>query len=354
MKKTLILLGLCISFCISWSQTDVAIAIQEGIALHDQGNYEAAIEKYDIALKIDASSYKATYEKSLSLMSLKKYEEAEQLLRHVLKESKDPEYRRLAYVSYGTIKDFQGLPDKSIDIYNKGIKEFPESYLLHYNKGITLNGLGKKEESIASFKNSVRLNPYHASSHHAMAWLTSSENRIARLLALFTFLLIEPQSGRAKQNANELNRLLTQHISKNENGNVTINITMDMLDPKKNKGKEDDFSTAELMMALLFTDSKVEDSLGLKTAADKLGYKLQMIFSSISENNKKSRGFFSNLYVPMMMEMKERGFVTTACYIALQSTNDSEITTWLKDNPEKIDSFFGWFKNYQWTKASKG
>src|SRR5215204_2356214 len=116
MKKTVTLLGLCVCFFTSWSQTDVASAIQEGIVLHDKGDYDAAIEKYDIALRFDVSSHKARYEKSLSLMSLKKYHEAEQLLKQVLKEAKDPEYRRLAYVNYGTIRDYQGLPHESLKI----------------------------------------------------------------------------------------------------------------------------------------------------------------------------------------------------------------------------------------------
>jgi tetratricopeptide (TPR) repeat protein len=349
MKKTVALLCFISSFLCSWSQTDAATAIKEGVALHDKGDYNGAIEKYDIALKIDGSNDQAMYEKSLSLMVLKKYSDAEDLLKLILKKSKNPEYRRLAYVNYGTIKDYQGVPDQSINVYNRGIKEFPESYLLHFNKGITLNGLGKKEEAIVSFKNSVSLNPLHTSSHHALAWLTESENRIPRLLSLFSFLLITSHGERATKNANELNRLLTQNITKNEDGNVTINISADMLDPKKTR-KEDNFSSADLVMSLLFDDPKVEDSLGLKTVADKLSYKMQRIVNVLGETNEKSKGFFKNFYVPMMLEMKQKEFVTTACYIVLSSTNDPQVTNWLNENTEKTESFYAWFKNYQWNR----
>lgn len=347
MKKIVLLFWLCTFYLIAWSQTETEKAIQEGIDLHDKGDYTGAIAKYDQALQEDQSNYKVMYEKSFSLIALKMYDQAEELVKGVLKKSRDPEYRVLAYINYGTIKDYQGLPGKSIEIYNKGIKEFPGHFLLHFNKGITLNSQQKPEEALVSFKNAVRLNPMHASSHYAIARLVGHQHRIPALLSLFSFLLIERQGSRATKNAAEFIRLLTPDVTKNENGNVTINIDMSLIDPK-NKKKEDDFSSADLMMSLIFSDSKVEDSLGLKTIADKLGFKMQSIINVIDETSQKPRGFFKSFYVPMVVEMKKKELITTAVYVALSSTKDSEVTDWLEQNKEQVDSFYAWFKNYQW------
>jgi tetratricopeptide (TPR) repeat protein len=84
------------------------------------------VAKYDAALKLEPSNGKAMYEKSYSLIELKKYAESAELLKTILKDSKDPEYRKLSYVNYGTVLDYMGDKSKSLEIYDKGMKEFPK------------------------------------------------------------------------------------------------------------------------------------------------------------------------------------------------------------------------------------
>ena len=50
--------------------------IQEGVALHDEGKYEQAIEKYQEALKLNPSCVQATYEISLSYLAMQDFENA--------------------------------------------------------------------------------------------------------------------------------------------------------------------------------------------------------------------------------------------------------------------------------------
>ncbi len=48
--------------------------ISEGVELHDEGEYEGAIDRYLEALEIDSTSVRANYELSLSYLALKDYE----------------------------------------------------------------------------------------------------------------------------------------------------------------------------------------------------------------------------------------------------------------------------------------
>lgn len=345
MKKALLLITALLILSTCFSQEELKQLIDEGIALHDKGDFTGAIAKYDAAIKMDPSNVQATYEKAYSLMELKKYDEALTLMKTVLAETKNAEYRRLAYVSYGTILDYKGDKKEAVEVYERGIKEFPDSYLLHFNKGITQSGMNKPEEAMKSFQESVSLNPFHASSHNALARLQYDKNRIPAVLAFFTFLLIEPRGKRAEQNLELLNKLLFKGISKGENGNVTISIDTDMLNKKK-KNKEDDFSSAELMLSLLGADNTVADSLGAQNDADRLSYKMQMLIGMIQETKSKAKGFFKNFYVPMLTEMKEKNFMKTASYVAMSSSGNKEITDWLENNRDAMQEFISWYKGY--------
>jgi tetratricopeptide (TPR) repeat protein len=321
--------------------------INEGVALHDKGEYNNALLQYDQALRLEPANYMAMYEKSYSLMALKRYDDATDLLKKVLKDSKDPDIRKLCYVNYGSILDYQGEGKKSIKIYKEAIKEFPDEYLLYFNKGVTEQGMNETEDAVESFKDALRKNPYHASSHNALGRLVAGESRISGVLSMVSFLVIEPTSQRGKQNMELLNKLLMKGIEKKDDKNTVITIDAGLLD-KKNKPKEDDFSSAEFMLSLMSANDKVADSLGAKTDADRLSYRFQLLIGMLDKEDKKDKGFFKTFYVPMYAEMKEKNHVTTACYIALASSGKDDINQWLKDHKTEVENFYKWFKGYIW------
>lgn len=208
--------------------------------------------------------------------------------------------------------------------------------------------MNENQKAKDCFQQSVSLNPFHASSHNILARLEFEQNRIPAVLACFSFLLMESQGNRAKENLALLKQLLYRGVTKGENGNVTISIPSSSLDKKK--GKIDDFGTAEFMLSLMASDASIPDSIGAKNDADRLSYKMQMLISVISETDKKDKGFFKNFYVPMMVEMKSRNLVQTASYIAMSTAGDADISKWLSENETAVAEFYDWLKSYKWSK----
>lgn len=344
MKHIIISFLLVIFSQLAFSQGEADQLVKEGVSLHKKGNYTGAIAKFDAAIQLQPTHEEAMYEKSLSLVTLKRYDEAADLLNKILKESKDPQIRRLSYVNYGTVLDYKGEKKQSLKVYDDGIKEFPQSYLLYYNKGITEAGLGYMDDAISSFKSSVRRNPLHASSHHALGILLADKNRIPALLSMFCSLLIEPEGKRAEQNLVSLDKLIMRGVSRKDDKNVTISLDPSALDKKKSK--EDDFGTAELMLSLLAAN--VPDSLKTKTDADRMSYQIKTLIAVIDESDKKDKGFYKNFYIPFYVDMKKNDLITTACFIAMTSSGKEDILSWQKENKEKVDSFFDWLEKYKW------
>ena len=85
----------------------------------------------------------------------------------------------------GTIFEYTGNTPKAIEIYQKAIKEYPYEYLLHYNLGISYLNTEQFREAQNCFKESLRCNPYHASSHMQLGKTSgSTKNNIPELCYL--------------------------------------------------------------------------------------------------------------------------------------------------------------------------
>ena len=99
MKTKRILFLLMAIFAISFAygqETDekyekADVLRKEGIALHDQGKYEEAIQKYEEGLKLLPYNSSLIYEKAYSLTAMGKKAEAKKLLEKLFKKGKTDE-----------------------------------------------------------------------------------------------------------------------------------------------------------------------------------------------------------------------------------------------------------------------
>ncbi len=101
MPKLIFLIAFLCSSIALVAQQDVKQLIEEGVALHDKQDFEGAIKKYDEVLAIDKNNYLAQYEKSLTLMYMKRYDECIALCKWLLEKDPKNELTPSVYVSYG-------------------------------------------------------------------------------------------------------------------------------------------------------------------------------------------------------------------------------------------------------------
>lgn len=112
--------------------------VTEGIALHDKGEYDKAIEKYKEALSLDPKNTGALYEMMYSYFSKQDYKEALRLSEEGAKEK--GRFRPAFFMMIGNVQDQLGNPAAAIKAYEAGLKESPNDSLLHFNLGVTLYG----------------------------------------------------------------------------------------------------------------------------------------------------------------------------------------------------------------------
>jgi tetratricopeptide (TPR) repeat protein len=347
MRITLLVLLSAIPFLSAYSQSDGSSAdlLKQGVALHDKKDYEGAIKLYDEIIKNDPNHFAAQYEKSFSLYSLGKYEECINLCKAIIKQFPKEEDGRKVYVNYGSSLDAIGKPAEAVRIYSEGIKKFPNSYLLYFNRGITQYLQKEVDKATADFQRSVSLNPIHASSHQFLAYCVIAKNKIAAAMSLATFLMIEPQGQRAEKNLKIFLQLIGSNVEKKDEKNITITLSPDVLDKKRNK--EDDFGMTEMLLSMNVALDLGDEKKNLGPA-QKLKEKLDII-AGISAGGKK-KGFFTKFYLPFFKQLSADSLAQTAAYIIYGSSAEEEIQNWIKENKTSTDAFYSWLDNYAWIK----
>lgn len=324
--------------------------VENGMTFHDKGDYEKALLIYDNALELDQDNFMALAEKAYTYLSMEKYDEAIKYCKTAIEKHPGEEELKTVYVTYGNALDNSNKTISALEIYDEGIKIFPDFYLLYFNKGITLTGLERYEESLQYFQKSVLLNPRHPGSHNALARISRIKNmRIPALLAYCRFFVLEPEGSRARENLASVQEIMNGSATQTGKNAVTINIDPAMLKDTTEDGAriENCFSTTDLLLSL--TSALDYDKKNKKNSeVEQFIRKLETVCSTLKETQKDNFGFYWEYYVPYFVEMNDKNYLETFAYLVFASSDDSGVSKWLKTHETELKEFYAWSKEFEW------
>lgn len=321
---------LCFFMSISYAQTSVDVdskkIIQKGVAFHDEKKYAEAIIEFKKVNSNDtnfvlasvelANTYIADEQDSLAVIVCDQ--------ASVLPSSLAPSL--LLYKANAL--DKMGKIDEAIKFYNEGIKKYPLNNSFYFELGILKYRQEKYAETHDLMVQSIKCNPYHASSHHVMANLALKQGKlIPAMLAWQYYLLLDNSSARAKSIVAELEK-----IAKNE---------YEFEDIVKLEGlsEQDDFSELEaLVKSKVALTDKYKSKIKLKFNITK---QMQLIFEKI-EVNKSDKGFYMEFYASLFQAMNKNNYFEPYAYGILGGFDNSDVNSWLKKNKEESEKFSSW------------
>ncbi len=319
-----------------------AAAIRAGVALHDGGDYDGAIRKYESVLAENPSNITALYEMGFSYSAKKEYRKSlETAYRGA--EYKSPQLPAF-YLLIGNNLDILGETDKAVEVFKKAIKQFPGDGMLHYNLAVAHRNKGRLDEAKKSLKAGLAAAPGHASSHLMLAAIFNDTGyKTPALLAAARFLSIEPASQRSPAAVRLVRALLAGGASAGSKPG-TINLTLEA-DVKKDEG---DFAAVDTVLglsaALALTDKEQE-----KTEVQKLVGQFETALAVLAERSEKKQSqFVPQYYVPYFVEMKRRGHAEAFFYHALQSSGLPGVREWIDANGGRVMQFLIWSKRFEW------
>lgn len=327
------------------------LAIKQGIALHDKGRYDEAIEYYEQVLAENPDCAAAMYERALSYYNKGDIRKATEIAL------KGSEYKSselpLFYGFLGNVLDDRNEPQKAIALYREGIKilEEEKSYAaglssLYYNLGVTHVRQKQYDESRRALKKSVENNFGYASPNYLLAVVFNQTNyKIPALLAAARLLSLELNTQRSRAAAaifDDALRAGAAQVGKDKPN--TINIFVDVNAPTD----EGDFSSLSLILGFVNaggTDGLEENKN--KTAEELFASKVDSLIEFLATDKKTRSTFAGKNYFPFMLEMKKRDFVKIFSYLVLQQAGNREAEKWLAENRPKTQQFLVWAKSYK-------
>jgi len=330
-KLKLLLFSILLSFQV-FAQGELDELIQQGVEYHEAGKYDEAIKEYEKALQIDEKSAAAMYELSFSYFSKGDFQSSVKYADAVI--DQDQDYVKEAMLIKGSALDNQGLAKQAILVYEAAAKKYPYDYLLFYNLGLTYYGLKNYVESESALLAALDLNPDHASSHLLLAYLKVNQGkRIEPILVLYTFLLLEPDTERARQAYQLLVELQKQGVSKEDDQNTHINLEIG----------ENEFQTVELMLSLQEASQQLKSD-EKKSEVEFFIQKTEALIMTLEGLKKDKTGVWWEFYADLLFRIEKAEHLKAFCYYISWTSPEKAVTEWLEGNQKNLEAFGNWLQ----------
>ena len=309
--------------------------ISEGVKYYDSRNYDAAVQQYQKALKIDSKSELANYELALTYAAMKDYRAALSYCEVAIEAN--GKNMLAAYLIKGSCLDELGQTEESIKLFEKGIKKFGYDHLLCYNLGMDYYRMGDLVKAQEIIEHGIETKKSHASSHMLLGYVLADQGmKVKSILALHYFLLLEPTSNRSEKAYALLMKQMGGNVQRKEGEENTINIYVD-------PNADPEFSSAELMLSMLSVSSTLEENKD-KTAEEMFIENTKSMFIVMGElKKKKNKGLYWEFYIPLFDELAHSTVLDAYCYYISQQSNEVA-AKWMEEHQDHFNELVEWFK----------
>ena len=145
------------------AQTQIATLTQQGIALHQQGNFPEAQVIYEQVLLMQPNHFDALQLLGVLFAQVKKYPQAVEFLSKALEIN--PNHAG-AYSNRGiALKELKQF-DEALASYDQAILIKPDYLDAYSNRGNVLKELSRFDEALASYDQAIKINPDYAEAYY--------------------------------------------------------------------------------------------------------------------------------------------------------------------------------------------
>lgn len=303
---------------------DYASVYEKVIETSENGDYEKTIEHLNQISKNDSTYCSVLVSKSYYLMSLKRYEDAIALTNEGLN-TDCYDLHSSYYINKVASYLRQDKSQEALNTCEAGLKRFPQNKTLWYNKGVSLEGIGKIEEAVAAYQKTIILDPYYRKSYLQLGNICYKQELISQALMCFNmYLLLKPDADNAFDTLKSLNNVVQ---SKNENS--------------KDPGiavSADDESFEEIDLILnnrIALNEKYDTGNEIKIALTKQNHALLESLKSFSGNG----GFWDSKFVPYYQWVVDQGLFDAFTYTLSYSIENEAYKKIIEKEIDEIQEF---------------
>lgn len=358
MKKIYILLLFILFYPPLYAQKSEQNLITEGVNLHDSGEYQKAIEKYQQALSVNPKSQQAIYEMALSYLELKDYEKASEYSTQVI-DADDKNLSMLAYCVKSEALTEMNQTDKAIELLKEAIRKHGDHYLLHFNLALNYYKINDTGNTLSHVKKAIDLNKSNSDAFLLNAYALNDVGLwVQSILSFQMFLLTEPDSQRSKNAFEEMlqtmrikpasekpveRSFIHQQLYRNPSA-----IHPDRIPPltiEQGLNRNYIYHAITTTLDSLKTHNEEPD---LYTTFTEVNKAVLTVLEKENDGTKEKNAFWT-FYVPFFSHILHSDYFETYCrYISVSYFPES--LEWWNNNKAKAEDFLNWFENGE-TKA---
>ena len=326
--------------------------IQEGIELHDAGEYEEAIDRYNEALEQDSTHMLAVYEISLSYLALKDFENAS-LFSTLVIDSNNEQLSPGAYAVKSESLAGMKMVDEAIDLLYEGLEKNGDNSLLHFNLALNFFEKGDIDKTIEHVKTAIDLDKTHSGAFLLNAYALKDNGLwVQSILSFQMFLLLEPDSKRSKNAFAEMlqtmqlreeeepveRSFIQQQLFKNISDSALAQQDIPPLTTHNGLNRNLVYNAiTSVKDSLNAISEEISDFNLFKT----VNMEIMKVLEKESKNS--NEGILWTFYIPFFSRIAHSDYYDTYCrYISV--SYDPESFEWWGNNSESALNFILWFE----------
>lgn len=313
------------------------VLVDSAIVKMDKGEIEASRCLLESAISNSPNHFRANYELAYLYTMLKQYDLGIKVLKNI-EGSKDVTDRY--YQLLGTLYDYKGMTDLSIEKYKEGIVKFPNSGRLYVELGMMHHKSNNVMKALNYYELGILADPMFSSNYYyAGLVLLNSSEPVWGLMYGEIFMNLEPHTERSKT--------MSKYMFETIKTNVCLTDTAFVASFTKENQLQFDSSSMSLEMPFPLLYQTCFNSAGRKAIEEGLDtleiYTVGKIHEYQIEHGKMYYNINCNdpLYIHLL-QIQNAGFMEAYCMHLYHGGAISDYFGWLSMNKDYYMEFFKW------------
>jgi antitoxin component YwqK of YwqJK toxin-antitoxin module/Tfp pilus assembly protein PilF len=336
MKLFLIVFYLLVLSLQSFSQKDAPIHSHDLAAsadeLLDSGEYKKALAIFEQIDRNDSNYARSVYGRALSCQGDSQFVKAIHYCEEALQLKDRQDLRPKIYNTYANLLDDIGDMEKSLAVFDEGIKKYPAYSNLYYNKGITLFNKSRFAEAENVLKESLLINPYLYNAHFYLGLCAIHQGKlIPAFLSFMGYMLLNPGGKFEKRCVNIMS--------------VMANVKDEVLEFKTkqiNEGDENFSMTEDIFLSKI----ALEKGYNLSVSLDDPIFRQMQVVCEKLEYKEDDPDFWMQYYVPFYKKLFSENDFEPYIYWSFQNVQLKEIQDYNRKNKKLIENLVSDINNY--------
>ena len=207
---------------------------QNGLAFHQNGNFNEALKAYYQILKINPKHFDALQLSATIYLQCKKYTDALNLFRSALKIKSN---HVPALINFGNVLFELKNYDEALKTYDKAIRLEPGNPGAYNNRGNVLKNLNRLDEALKNYNAAIQLEPNYADAHNNRGALLNQLKRYDEaIISLDEAIKLKPNNAEAFYNLGNAKEDYASFDEALQNYNKAIELKPNYAEAYNNRG----------------------------------------------------------------------------------------------------------------------